>query len=379
MSSLALIDELLSNNLLQTNNSNVSNAIEFLGPTSKQTQLNLLITPKDLIGQVDFNDSLTKENIVSVEFINGKYETKIRIENNVEIYKDDLKSIPLLLEVIDQSSLYGESIRLDAFNIDIQTKIALCFMHWNGYVKIINGNYWFTPHIKILFTTDWWQKLFKIAEIKTKAYITKEKELNNQPIKTLDMIETTGLISVNEFKSIQPEKGMDILWALGIYFFEKIVRNYQTQEAPEIMFTDTIMDIDINPGRYIKQMDAKTFFLTQLRIYLGLQPSSIFFGNGYYSIFKQQIHKKITDINRKIILEELQYFTNGMNDLYSGGNNLLNNALDSGTEPFTITDIIYSETEHGPTTDIHLSIIIQINLYNISETYSLPVSSRIEI
>jgi len=290
MSSLALIDELLSNNLLQTNNSNVSKAIEFLGPTSKQTQLNLLITPKDLIGQVDFNDSLTKENIVSVEYINGKYETKIRIENNVEIYKDDLKTIPLLLEVIDQSSLYGESIRLDAFNIDTQTKIALCFMHWNGYIKIINGNYWFTSHIKVLFTTDWWQKLFKIAEIKTKSYINKEKELNNQPLKTLEMIETTGLISVNEFKSIQPEKGMDILWALGIYFFEKIVRNYQSQEAPEIMFTDTIMDIDINPGRYIKQMDAKTFFLTQLRIYLGLQPSSIFFGNGYYSIFKQLTH-----------------------------------------------------------------------------------------
>ena len=370
--------QIIINNQVTTAQGTTSKAIELLGPTSKQTLGNLSITPKDLIGKIDFNDSLTKENIVTVEYINGKYITKTRIENNVSIYKDDLKTIPILLEVIDQSVMYGSSIRLDSFDNDTQTKIAICFMIYNGYIRIINNEYWFTPHIEVLFNTSWWGKLFTIAKIKTRDAVNQDIALSNQPIKNLEMILDAGLISVNEFKTIQPEKGMDILWALGIYFFEKIIRNYQTQDIPETPFTDTIMDIDINPGKYIKSLDAKTFFLTQLRIYLGLQPTSIFFGGGYYSIFKQQIHKKVTDINKRIILEELRFFTNNMNMLYSGGNNQLNSSKDSGTEPFAILDVIYSDVDNGPTTDVHLTIVLQINTFNISDTFALPISSRIE-
>ena len=117
--------QIIINNQVTTAQGTTSKAIELLGPTSKQTLGNLSITPKDLIGKIDFNDSLTKENIVTVEYINGKYITKTRIENNVSIYKDDLKTIPILLEVIDQSVMCGSSIRLDSFDNDTQTKIAI--------------------------------------------------------------------------------------------------------------------------------------------------------------------------------------------------------------------------------------------------------------
>ena len=351
--------------------------LDQLGSESKKTLLNLSLNASDLIGKVDLSDSVTKENAVTVEIINGKYITKLRIENNVLIYRDDLKSIPLLLEVINQGDIRGDSIPLNSFSIETQTKIAVIFMNYYGYVTRVNNEDYFNSNILLIFNSDWWTKIFNLARINTLNYIQLEVDNGNQPIKNKTIIEDSGLISVKEFKNIQPSPGMDILWALGIYFFDKIIRNWNEQELPEVLYTDTIMDIDINPGKYVKTLDAKNFFVNQLRIFLGLRPNKIWFGGNYQSKFYEMIQKKVNKLNKTIILEELQYFTNYLNSIYSGGNNILNGPNDSGTEPFAITDVIYSEQENGIHVTATVSIVIQINLYNDTQIYTLPVTTKI--
>lgn len=351
--------------------------LDFLGAESKKTLLNLAITPKDLIGKVDFNDSISQENAVSTEYANGKINTKIRIQNNVIIFKEDLKEIPLLLEYISQSDLNGPSLPLNSFSIEKQIKISLAFMQHYGYVVKVGNEEYFTPHIQLIFGSDWWINIFNLAKQKTLISIDREVEIGNQPIKNKEIIVGSGLISVKEFKAIQTEPGMNILWALGIYFFEKIVRNWNDQEIPEQIYTETLMDADMSPGKYVKEMNPKKFFIDQLRIFLGLRPSSIWFGHGYHSKFQELIQKKISILSKKIILEEMKEFTDYLNLIYSNGNELLNGPTDSGTEPFTIKDLLYSEYEMGPNTVINLSIILQINTYRSSKIYTLPVNTRI--
>ena len=351
--------------------------LDLIGPESKKTILNLALDVKDLVNKVDLNDSLSKENIVTVDIINGKPITKVRIENNILIYKDDLKEIPSLLEIIDQGDIRGNSIPLNTFPIEIQNKIMLIFMTHHGYCNRINNELYFNPHIHDLFPTDWWQKIFKLARQKTLTYIEAEIANGNQPVKNKEIIDKTGLISIKEFQTIEPTPGMDLVWALGIYFFEKIVRNWNTQELPEVLQTDTIMDVDFSPGKYSKLMDAKKFFLTQLQIFLGLRPNKIWFGGLYQSKFQELIQKKSTKLNKIIILEELSSFTNQMNYIYSGGNTTLNGSSDANTEPFAVKDLIYSEVEEGIHTTITVKVILQINLYNDTKIYTLPVTTRI--
>lgn len=352
-------------------------AIDVLGPESKITLQNLALSVNDLAGALDFSNSLSKDNAVMVEYLNGKYVTKIRLPNNVRIYKKDLIDIPLLLEIISQKDLKGSYIELKTFSTDTQSKIALCFMQHHGYVRNINNELFFTSQIRVLFNTEWWLNLFNMANQYTLNWIDEEVFLGNQPVKNRELIVASGYISVEKFKNMQPEAGMDILWALSIYFFDKIIRNWEDKELPEIIETETIMDIDINPGKYIKSMDAKTFFITQLQIYLQLRPANIFFGGSYFSRIKEYIQKKASDINKSMIMEELTYFTNWMNLIYSGGNNQLNGTNDSGTEPFTVQDVVYSETDTGNTTDVILTIVLKINTYQNSAIYTLPISTKI--
>ena len=356
----------------------VTNGIlDSIGPTSKLTLLNLALSPKDLIGKVDFHDSLTKENIVTVQMVNNRPVTKVRIPNNVIIYKEDLKEIAPLLEFISQGDLKGSNIPLASFTIETQNNIILCFMMYYGYVTKIGAEHYFTPHIEDLFNTTWWINLFQMAKINTINYIEQEVTLGNQPIKNKELIEASGLIAVQEFRKIQPEPGMDLLWALGIYFFEKIVRNWVFQEVPEVIETETLMDVDFDPGKYTKMMDAKKFFIQQLRIFLGLRPNTIWFGNGYHSKFKELIQKKISTLSKNMVLEELKYFTDYMNLIYSNGNSILNGPVDSGTEPFAVQDIVYFEQEHGPNTVITVQIRILINTYSTSQVVTLPVTTRV--
>lgn len=351
--------------------------LDQLGVESKKVLQALSINVKDLIGSVDLNDSITKSNIVTVELINGKYITKIRIPNNVIIYKEDLKEIPLLLTVIDQGEIKGTSIPLDSFPIDIQTRIAEIFMIEHGYITSIDNKLYFTNHILDLFNTTWWTNIFELARTNTLNYIDLEVSNGAQPVKNRELIYSTGLISVDEFKSIEPTPGMNILWALGIYFFDKIIRNWSNQEVPDTLVTDTIMDIDINPGKYIKTLDAKNFFVNQLRIFLNLRPNKIWFGGLYQSKFFEMIQKKDTKLNKTIILEELTAFTKNMNTIYSGGNSVLNGPNDSGTEPFAVTDVVYNEVNDGIHTNVEISIILKINLYGESSVYKLPVTTKI--
>lgn len=351
--------------------------LDLIGPESRKTILNLTLDVKDLIGKVDLNDSLSKENLVTVEIINGKPITKVRIPNNVLIYKEDLKEIPSLLEVINQGDLRGTSLPLNTFPNEIQNKIILIFMTHYGYCNRINNDIYFNPFIHNLFPTEWWQKIFTLARQKTLAFIELEVSNGNQPVKNKEIIEQTGLISVREFQSIEPIPGMDLVWALGMYFFEKVVRNWLDQELPEIIETNTLMDVDFSPGKYVKSLDAKKFFLTQLQIFLGLRPNKIWFGGRYQSKFQELIQKKSTSLNKTIILEELASFTNYMNSIYSGGNNVLNGSTDSGTEPFAVTDIIYAEKDNGIHTDVNITVVLKINLYNDTQIYTLPVTTRI--
>ena len=66
------------------------NAIDQLSPNARSVLLTSALTADDLIDSIDFNDSLNFENVITTSYENGKYVTKIRIENNVVIYKSIL-------------------------------------------------------------------------------------------------------------------------------------------------------------------------------------------------------------------------------------------------------------------------------------------------
>ena len=339
--------------------------------------LNLSITSEDLIDKVDFNDSISKQNIIYTELINGKIETRIRIPNNVQIYKSDLQEMPLLMEVITVESMNNDSIALSSFSQNNQTKIALIFMQYYGYVQYLNNELYFTKHLETLFNTKYWLDIFKLAKDKTLKYIEEEIKIGNQPPKNKELIKESGLFSVESFKTIQPVYKADTLWALSIYFFDKIIRNWSEQEEREIPWTDTIMDIDFSPSKYTKLLDAKEFFLTQLRIYLSLRPDYIFFDSNYFSKFKENIQQKTNNVSQAVILEELQNFTDFMNEVFSGGNNILLGSNDNKMEPFAVTDVIYNEVEDGVNMKIILNIVLRINTYNNSQVYTLPIVSRL--
>ena len=359
-------------------NSNLgSSVLDNIGPESKSTMLNLSITSEDLIDKVDFNDSISKQNIIYTELINGKIETRIRIPNNVQIYKSDLQEMPLLMEVITVESMNNDSIALSSFSQNNQTKIALIFMQYYGYVQYLNNELYFTKHLETLFNTKYWLDIFKLAKDKTLKYIEEEIKIGNQPSKNKELIKESGLFSVESFKTIQPVYKADTLWALSIYFFDKIIRNWSEQEEREIPWTDTIMDIDFSPSKYTKLLDAKEFFLTQLRIYLSLRPDYIFFGGNYFSKFKEFIQQKTNNVSQAVILEELQNFTDFMNEVFSGGNNILLGSNDNKMEPFAVTDVIYNEVEDGVNMKIILNIVLRINTYNNSQVYTLPIVSRL--
>ena len=359
-------------------NSNLgSSVLDNIGPESKSTMLNLSITSEDLIDKVDFNDSISKQNIIYTELINGKIETRIRIPNNVQIYKSDLQEMPLLMEVITVESMNNDSISLSSFSQNNQTKIALIFMQYYGYVQYLNNELYFTKHLETLFNTKYWLDIFKLAKDKTLKYIEEEIKIGNQPPKNKELIKESGLFSVESFKTIQPVYKADTLWALSIYFFDKIIRNWSEQEEREIPWTDTIMDIDFSPTKYTKLLDAKEFFLTQLRIYLSLRPDYIFFGGNYFSKFKEFIQQKTNNLSQAVILEELQNFTDFMNEVFSGGNNILLGSNDNKMEPFAVTDVIYNEVEDGVNMKIVLNIVLRINTYNNSQVYTLPIVSRL--
>ena len=359
-------------------NSNLgSSVLDNIGPESKSTMLNLSITSEDLIDKVDFNDSISKQNIIYTELINGKIETRIRIPNNVQIYKSDLQEMPLLMEVITVESMNNDSVALSSFSQNNQTKIALIFMQYYGYVQYLNNELYFTKHLETLFNTKYWLDIFKLAKDKTLKYIEEEIKIGNQPPKNKELIKESGLFSVESFKTIQPVYKADTLWALSIYFFDKIIRNWSEQEEREIPWTDTIMDIDFSPTKYTKLLDAKEFFLTQLRIYLSLRPDYIFFGGNYFSKFKEFIQQKTNNLSQAVILEELQNFTDFMNEVFSGGNNILLGSNDNKMEPFAVTDVIYNEVEDGVNMKIVLNIVLRINTYNNSQVYTLPIVSRL--
>ena len=258
-----------------------------------------------------------------------------------------------------------------------QTKIALIFMQYYGYVQYLNNELYFTKHLETLFNTKYWLDIFKLAKDKTLKYIEEEIKIGNQPPKNKELIKESGLFSVESFKTIQPVYKADTLWALSIYFFDKIIRNWSEQEEREIPWTDTIMDIDFSPSKYTKLLDAKEFFLTQLRIYLSLRPDYIFFGGNYFSKFKEFIQQKTNNVSQAVILEELQNFTDFMNEVFSGGNNILLGSNDSKMEPFAVTDVIYNEVEDGVNIKIVLNIVLKINTYKNSQVYTLPIVSRL--
>lgn len=359
-------------------NSNLgSNILDSIGPESKSTMLNLSLTSTDLVDKVDFNDSISKQNIIYTELVNGKVETRIRIPNNVLIYKSDLQEMPLLMDVVTVEMMTNGYIPLSSFSHGNQIRIALIFMQYYGYVQYLNNELYFTKHLETLFNTKYWTDIFTLAKDKTQKYIEEEIKIGNQPTKSKELIQEAGLFSVELFKTIQPVYKADTLWALSIYFFDKIIRNWTEQEEREIPWTDTIMDIDFSPAKYTKLMDAKEFFLTQLRMYLSLRPDYIFFGGNYFSKFKEFIQTKSSNISQAIILEELQNFTDFMNEVFSGGNNLLMGSNDNKMEPFAVTDVIYSEVEDGVNMKIILNIILKINTYNNSQVYTLPIVSRL--
>jgi hypothetical protein len=117
-------------------NSNLGSSIlDTVGPESKSTMLNLSLTSTDLVDKVDFNDSISKQNIIYTELINGKIETRIRIPNNVLIYKSDLQEMPLLMEVVTVEMMTNDYIPLSSFSQANQIRIALIFMQYYGYVQ----------------------------------------------------------------------------------------------------------------------------------------------------------------------------------------------------------------------------------------------------
>lgn len=162
-------------------NSNLGSSIlDTVGPESKSTMLNLSLTSTDLVDKVDFNDSISKQNIIYTELINGKIETRIRIPNNVLIYKSDLQEMPLLMEVVTVEMMTNDYIALSSFSQANQIRIALIFMQYYGYVQYLNNELYFTRHLETLFNTKYWTDIFALAKDKTIKYIEEEIKIGNQ-------------------------------------------------------------------------------------------------------------------------------------------------------------------------------------------------------
>lgn len=348
------------------------NAIDQLSPNARSVLLTSALTADDLIDSIDFNDSLNFENVITTSYENGKYVTKIRIENNVVIYKSDLQDKPKLLELIKPSDFIYDSIPLSSFDLITQTKIAIVFMHYYGYVKQLEGEYYFTDSIHNIFGTQFWQDVFNEAKQKTLQYINNEIKIGNLNDKIKEQIQEENLIHLEQVRMVQPSYNCDTIWALSIYFFDKILRNQNQYDTEKnIQDTYTIMDADIGPSRYVKLTDAKHFFVTQLSYYLSSSPDYIFFGGNYHSKFKEFLQMKMSDTTETIITEELETFTNTMNDLYALASN------ENDIVPFKIESIHYSKSEVGPYENIVLQINIRISTKNVSNVYTLPVLMQV--
>lgn len=354
------------------------------GTGSKDTLMNLSITASDLINKS--LDGVTQQNEVTVVNTGGRfgrYETQVRIPINVLITKEDLHEIPALLNTINQDLYFGktEGIELSAFSTKEQTSIAIEFMIYHGYI-IRREELYLTPRIQQLFDSDWWKKIWVEAKARTIQNIKDAAIVGNQTTFTIEDIEETGYISVDALKEVEPEPGMDVLWALGIYFFDKIVRNYKTFHEPFIQETDTLMDIVVAPARFEKQLNAKEFFLRELRTYLGLVPGSIYFSGGYHSDFKKAIQRKLSSLQgdslySQIVKEEIQFFVDWMNSIYSGGNSTLLSSTDHWTEPFAIENVEFSEESDGITTTLIAQLTIAVNLPDEDDRFTLPVTTDI--
>ena len=351
---------------------------------SKDTLMNLSITANDLAN--NSLDTVTQQNEVTVTNSGGQfgqYVTEVRSAINITITKDDLHEIPALLNVINQDLYFGKAdgIELSSFSTKEQSAIALEFMIYHGYI-IRREELFITSRLPAVFNSDWWNNIWTLARAKTLSNISDELLLGNTVVFTKEDINETGYISLTAFKEIEPEPGMDLLWALGIYFFDKIVRNYKTFHEPFIQETDTLMDIILSPAQFEKQLNPKEFFLAQLRIYLGLVPGSIFFSGGYHSEFKKAIQRKLSSLQgdtlySQIVKEEMEFFIDWMNANYSGGNSALLSSGDHWTEPFAITGVEYSELTDGITTTLVAQISISVNLPNEDTTFTLPVTTDI--
>lgn len=101
---------------------------------------------------------------------------------------------------------------------------------------------------------------------------------------------------------------------LLLTYFYKIFKNGNNR-IEFIPKTVSLLDIDLNIGKYSKVVNLKKFILEQFSTFLKLSSDIVPFSNGFSSTLKKTLHTKFSTENE--IKEEIQIFFQYLNSYYS--------------------------------------------------------------
>jgi hypothetical protein len=140
---------------------------------------------------------------------------------------------------------------------------------------------------------------------------------------------------------------VDLNYLIMVYFY-KINKNSKNKSVYAYR-TISLLDVDLNNGKFNKEMDFKKFFVTQFNNYLKLNTSQVPFSGNFHSAVKNYLQTKSFNIN--YISDEVSRFVQLMNAYYSQNFNLLN------VEPVETYNGIYSRLTIKITISINQEII----------------------
>jgi hypothetical protein len=147
---------------------------------------------------------------------------------------------------------------------------------------------------------------------------------------------------------IEKISDVDLNYLILVYFY-KINKNSKNKSVFAYR-TYSLLDVDLNNGKFTKEMDFKKFFVTQFNNYLKLNTSQVPFSGNFHSAVKNYLQTKSFNID--YISEEVYRFVELMNTYYSQNFRLIN------VEPI--------ETYNGVYSRLTIKITISINQENVT-------------
>lgn len=256
--------------------------ISFLNSTSKRTLEMLIIGTSDL-------------DATKLSSVNSLRSNEI----NLKITKRDILEIPSLINLFKVGNIPEDGFDFSNFNIDIQNKIIIEFLKFNGYIKVFNDRNYFVGTIKELMPDDIIVKLDKAYQ-KTLNYFEEQTHYNKDLVKNYNLIKEFNYIDVNFFDDLDSQHNLNIL---GKLYFKEINKNYNLEQINHIPHTTNLFDINLKD--FSKKINLIDFFRTFIFTYLKLNVGSLLYGCDYYSDMKTFIQSKSDEISIQLIEEDI--------------------------------------------------------------------------